>query len=60
MTAGYEPADLAPGLPIVFRNGTVLTMDDAHHVLTGADMLVTGDRIAAGDDMLGVQMAFDV
>ena len=47
MTAGYEPAALAPGRPIVFRNGTVLTMDDAHHVLTGADVLVTGDRIAA-------------
>jgi 5-methylthioadenosine/S-adenosylhomocysteine deaminase len=47
MTAGYEPADLAPGRPIVFRNGTVLTMDDSHQVLTGADVLVTGDRIAA-------------
>jgi 5-methylthioadenosine/S-adenosylhomocysteine deaminase len=47
MTAGNEPADLAPGRPIVFRNGTVLTMDNAHHVLTGADVLVTGDRIAA-------------
>jgi 5-methylthioadenosine/S-adenosylhomocysteine deaminase len=47
MTAGHEPADLVPGRPIVFRNGTVLTMDDAHRVLTGADVLVTGDRIAA-------------
>jgi 5-methylthioadenosine/S-adenosylhomocysteine deaminase len=47
MTAGNEPADLAPGRPIVFRNGTVLTMDNAHHVLTGADVLVTGDSIAA-------------
>jgi 5-methylthioadenosine/S-adenosylhomocysteine deaminase len=47
MTAGNEAADLAPGRPIVFRNGTVLTMDNAHHVLTGADVLVTGDRIAA-------------
>ena len=28
-------------------NGTVLTMDDAHTVLTGADVLVVGDRIAA-------------
>ncbi len=28
--------------PIVFRGGTVLTMDDAHTVLTGADVLVVG------------------
>ncbi|WP_088290447.1 amidohydrolase family protein [Kineosporia sp. A_224] len=32
--------------PIVFRNGLVLTMDDAHTVLEGADVLVVGDRIA--------------
>src|SRR6478672_10976890 len=31
----------------VFRGGTVVTMDDARRVLTGADVLVTGDRIAA-------------
>ena len=31
----------------MFRNATVLTMDDAHHVLHGADVLITGDRIAA-------------
>src|SRR5829696_3431567 len=30
---------------VVFRNGLVLTMDDAHTVLPGADVLVTGDRI---------------
>jgi 5-methylthioadenosine/S-adenosylhomocysteine deaminase len=35
-----------PGQPVVFRNGTVLTMDDSHAVLTGADVLVTGERIA--------------
>jgi cytosine/adenosine deaminase-related metal-dependent hydrolase len=40
-------ADLTPGRPLVFRNATVLTMDDAHRVLAGADVLVTGDRIAA-------------
>jgi 5-methylthioadenosine/S-adenosylhomocysteine deaminase len=39
--------ELTPGRPIVFRNATVLTMDDAHRVLTGADVLVTGDQIAA-------------
>jgi 5-methylthioadenosine/S-adenosylhomocysteine deaminase len=54
MTAGYQPADLAPGRPIVFRNGTVLTMDNAHHVLSGADVLVTGDRIAAVGPSLAV------
>jgi 5-methylthioadenosine/S-adenosylhomocysteine deaminase len=32
--------------PVIFRNGLVLTMDDAHTVLTGADVLVVGDRIA--------------
>jgi 5-methylthioadenosine/S-adenosylhomocysteine deaminase len=54
MTAGYEPADLPPGRPIVFRNGTVLTMDDAHQILTGADVLVTGDSIAAVGPSLAV------
>ncbi len=32
--------------PIVFRNGLVLTMDDAHTVLPQGDVLVVGDRIA--------------
>ncbi|MEU1363462.1 amidohydrolase family protein [Micromonospora zamorensis] len=32
--------------PVVFRNGLVLTMDDAHTVLPGADVLVVGDQIA--------------
>ncbi|MEV4719993.1 amidohydrolase family protein [Micromonospora noduli] len=32
--------------PVVFRNGLVLTMDDAHTVLPGADVLVVGGRIA--------------
>ena len=36
-----------PGRPVVFRNATVLTMDDAHTVLRGADVLISGDRIAA-------------
>jgi len=40
-------ADLTPGRPLVFRNATVLTMDDAHAILHGADVLVTGDQIAA-------------
>ncbi len=33
--------------PVVLRNGTVLTMDAAHRVLTGHDVLVVDDRIAA-------------
>jgi 5-methylthioadenosine/S-adenosylhomocysteine deaminase len=40
-------ADLMPGRPLVFRDATVLTMDGAHRVLPGADVLVTGDKIAA-------------
>ena len=32
--------------PVLFRNGTVLTMDDAHTILSGGDVLVIGDRIA--------------
>jgi cytosine/adenosine deaminase-related metal-dependent hydrolase len=32
--------------PVLLRNGLVLTMDDAHTILPGADVLVIGDRIA--------------
>src|SRR5437762_12373835 len=35
-----------PG-PVVFRNGTVLTMDRSHTVLTDADVLVAEGRVAA-------------
>src|SRR5262249_1549798 len=35
-----------PGQPVVLRNATVLTMDDAHTVLTGAHVLDRRDRIA--------------
>jgi 5-methylthioadenosine/S-adenosylhomocysteine deaminase len=45
--AGLAAADLTPGRPVVFRNGTVLTMDDAHHLWRGADVLVQGETIAA-------------
>ena len=37
----------ASGRPVVLRGGTVLTMDDSHTVLAGADVLVVDDRIAA-------------
>ena len=33
--------------PVVLRGGTVLTMDDAHTVLPGADVLVVDGKIAA-------------
>jgi 5-methylthioadenosine/S-adenosylhomocysteine deaminase len=32
--------------PVIIRNGLVLTMDDAHTVLPGADVLVVDGRIA--------------
>ncbi|WP_300342581.1 amidohydrolase family protein [Nesterenkonia sp.] len=35
------------GAPILFTNATVLTMDAERSVLTGADVLVVGDRIEA-------------
>ncbi|HXF20616.1 MAG TPA: amidohydrolase family protein, partial [Streptosporangiaceae bacterium] len=46
-------ADFAPGRPLVFRNATVLTLNDAHDVLSGADVLVSGEQIAA----VGAQLA---
>ncbi|MEU8157396.1 amidohydrolase family protein [Micromonospora sp. NPDC048986] len=49
---------------VVFRNGLVLTMDDARTVLPGADVLVVGGRIAqvgvgltAPDDALEIDAA---
>jgi 5-methylthioadenosine/S-adenosylhomocysteine deaminase len=47
-------AEPQPGQPVVFRNATVLTMDDAHTVLTGADVLISGERIAAVGPSLAV------
>jgi len=49
MTAESAPAaatELASGRPLVFRNATVLTMDDAHTIRHGADVLIIGDKIA--------------
>jgi cytosine/adenosine deaminase-related metal-dependent hydrolase len=39
--------DVQAGRPVVLRGGTVLTMNDAKEVLTGADVLVVDDKIAA-------------
>src|SRR3954464_1067824 len=49
-------SDAAPesGRPVVFRGGTVLTMDDASTVLTDADVLVVDDRIAGVGSRLQV------
>src|SRR3954471_13225635 len=40
-------SDATSGSPLVFRGGTVLTMDASCTVLTDADVLVVGDRIEA-------------
>ncbi|GAA5064353.1 cytosine/adenosine deaminase-related metal-dependent hydrolase [Thermocatellispora tengchongensis] len=42
-----ERTQFEPGRPVVLRGGTVLPMDERRTVLAGADVLVTGDRIAA-------------
>ncbi len=50
MSAGAAPAaepDLTSGRPLVFRNATILTMDDAHTIAGDADLLIDGERIAA-------------
>ena len=46
---GEEPqlVEIEAGRPVVLRGGTVLTMNDAHDVLHDADVLVTGEEIAA-------------
>lgn len=41
------PGSVEPGRPLVFRGGTVLTMDDHATVLRDADVLVVGERIEA-------------
>ena len=41
------PEPPAAGRPVVFRNGLVLTMDDAHTVHAEADVLVVDELIAA-------------
>ncbi|GAA0354536.1 amidohydrolase family protein [Actinoallomurus spadix] len=41
------PDGITAAAAVVFRHGTVLTMDDRRTVHTDADVLVTGDRIEA-------------
>jgi len=49
MSVNPNPAgqEIEPGRPVVFRGGTVLTMDDRKTVLKDADVLVVGERIEA-------------
>ena len=41
------PEDAAAAPAVVFRRGLVLTMDDAHTVIEGGDVLVVGNDVAA-------------
>jgi cytosine/adenosine deaminase-related metal-dependent hydrolase len=50
-----------PGQPIVFRNGIVLTMDDAHTVLPHGDVLVVDGKIAeVGVDLSVPDNTFEI
>ncbi|MCW2847150.1 MAG: putative Hydrolase [Marmoricola sp.] len=53
MSQTQSPAPEA-GRPVVFRNGIVLTMDDAHTVLPDADVLVVDGLVAAVGSALEV------
>ena len=45
---------IRPGAPVVFRNGTVLTMAPSRSVLRDADVLIEGERISAVGPSLDV------
>jgi 5-methylthioadenosine/S-adenosylhomocysteine deaminase len=47
-------SELSPGRPIVFRGGTVLTMNDAHEIVEGGDVLVVGEKLEAVGPQLEV------
>ncbi|WNV85960.1 amidohydrolase family protein [Umezawaea sp. Da 62-37] len=49
-----QPSDEVPTRPVVFRGGTVLTVNAAHEVLSDHDVLVVGDGIAAVGPALSV------
>jgi cytosine/adenosine deaminase-related metal-dependent hydrolase len=52
---------IEPGRPVVLRGGTVLTMNDAHEILRGADVLVDGEKIAAvGPGLEAPEGAFEI
>ena len=51
----------APGRPVVLRGGKVLTMNDAHEILDGADVLVIDERIAGvGPSLEAPDGAFEI
>ncbi|MGH3425033.1 MAG: amidohydrolase family protein, partial [Nocardioidaceae bacterium] len=54
MSIGSQEHSFEPGGPLVFRNGTVLTMDGSQTVLPDADVLVVGERIEAVGPRLDV------
>ncbi|MGH3662807.1 MAG: amidohydrolase family protein [Micromonosporaceae bacterium] len=56
-TSAASQAAFSQDRPVVLRNGTVLTMDDRKSVLTNADVLVVGERIAAVGPQLDVPEA---
>jgi 5-methylthioadenosine/S-adenosylhomocysteine deaminase len=46
---------------LVFRGATVLTMDNAHRIHSGADLLIAGDRIAAvGKNLQAPEHAIEI
>ena len=56
-----DASTIEPGRPVVFRNGTVLTMNAAHDVLHGADVLVVDDRIAGvGPQLEAPEGAYEI
>lgn len=56
MSSTTAPTDLRDGTnrPVVFRNGTVLTMNDSHTVAENTDVLVVGQEIEAVGSTLPV------
>ncbi|HKG52128.1 MAG TPA: amidohydrolase family protein [Actinomycetales bacterium] len=53
-TTDSTGGQIAAARPVVFRGGTVLTMDDRKTVLRDADVLVVGERIEAVGQALDV------
>jgi 5-methylthioadenosine/S-adenosylhomocysteine deaminase len=49
-----QPSEPDASRPLVIRNATVLTMDNDHHVVEGADVLISGERIAGVGQHLAV------
>jgi cytosine/adenosine deaminase-related metal-dependent hydrolase len=49
-----QASQFEAGRPVLLRNGTVLTQDDAHRVLRASDVLVQGGRISAVGPRLNV------